>query len=177
MILFIILTAIYVEIILIFLLICLKNNRRRERLTLQSLYKLMEGRVLNRTLQNPISTQQAVAYEYQQLYLRVEFPDTKPWMAYLFSLEDCVTVGRSRENKISIQDARISRMHCKIGVQNGVLYLQDMGTANGTKIKRGLLYRITLQPQEAIELYSGDVIYLGRYRMKIRTYYGHQAVS
>lgn len=174
MVLFIALTAIYAAIELAICEIHLQRKRRREKMTLQSLYKLMEVRVLNRTLQNRISSEQAAGYEYQQLFIRIEFLDTKPWLANLFAMDECVTIGRSRENKISIRDDLLSRMHCKIMAQNNVLYLQDMGTTNGTKMRRGILRKVVLMPNDIVELRSGDVIYIGHYRMKISIYYGNE---
>ena len=172
--LLIILSALYLVVELILFIVHRKRKKSRETQTLQSLYKLMELRVLNRTLQNRISSEWAAAEEYRQLFIRIELLDTKPWMACLFAMDECVTIGRSRENKICIRDDSLSRMHCKILMQNNTLYLQDMDTTNGTKIKRGWFRKVTLQPGNVVELHKGDIIYAGHYRMKIATYYGHQ---
>lgn len=171
---FIVLTAVYLIVELIYFLVYRKRKKHREKMTIQSLYKLMEVRVLNRTLQNRISSEQAAEYEYQQFFVRVECLDAKPWMACLFAMDECVTIGRSMENKVSVRDDLLSRMHCKLMVQNHTLYLQDMGTTNGTGIKRGILRKVMLQPHSLAEIQSGDVIYIGHYRMKIRFYYGYQ---
>lgn len=173
-ILFIILTAIYLVIEILYCIISSKKDKNKEKKTLQSLYKLMEVRVLNRTLQNRISSGQAAEYEYQQWFVRVECVDAKPWLACMFALDEPITIGRSMENKISIRDDLLSRTHCKIVAQNGVMYLQDMGTTNGTKIKRGIFRKIVLMPNNVVELRDGDVLHIGHFRLKLRLYYGNQ---
>lgn len=41
-------------------------------------------------------------------------------------------IGRSRECDISLAAAHLSRRHVKLFVQEGLLYLRDLGSANGT---------------------------------------------
>ncbi len=174
MVVFIIVIAIVIEIELIIYFMSLKRNQRREKLTLQSLHKLMEVRVLNRTLQNRVSTEVATQQECMQKFVRLEFLDSKPWLAYLYAVDECITIGRNRENKVYIREEKLSRMHCKIMEFNNTLYLQDMGATNGTKVKKGLFSKVVLQPQGAVTLNSGDIIYLGHYRMRVKVYYGRQ---
>lgn len=151
-----------------------KQSNRRKKVN-RSLYKLMEERVLSQTLRSHITSEEAAAVEYRSPYLCVEFLDTKPWVAYVFALDEAITIGRSRDNKISIRDDKISRLHCKIVEMNQQLYLQDLGTANGTKIKRGLFRSIRLNPQETTTLRDKDKIMIGNYRMRIRLLYGYEA--
>ena len=92
---FIVLTTVYLIVELIYFLVYRQRKKHREKMTIQSLYKLMEVRVLNRTLQNRISSEQAAEYEYQQFFVRLEFLDAKPWMACLFAMDECVTIGRN----------------------------------------------------------------------------------
>ena len=101
--------------------------------------------------------------------------DTKPHMMHLFSLDDCVTIGRSQSNTICIRDSKASRMHCKISLIQGKLYLQDLGSANGVVIKRGIFQKIQVYSQGIIELYQDDILNIGSYRLKINTHYGKEA--
>lgn len=151
-----------------------KKKQKKNRIK-KSLYKLMEQNVLGRTLRERISSEQAALEETQKLFLYVEFPDTKPLLGYVYSLDECVTIGRSRENKICIYDELLSRMHCKIRLQDGNLILQDMGTANGTGIRRGLFRKVNLRPGEQALLFSGNMIRLGGWKIRICTYYGWEA--
>lgn len=172
MLVWIILLAVCAGLELIFLLLYIRKKRERRRKIIKGLYKLVENQVLNRTLKERITSEQAAVTEYQKPFLHVEFPDTRPLLMHLFSLDECVTVGRSRENKICIRDDMLSRLHCKISLVNGCLVLQDMMTANGTRIRRGIFKKVELLPGQQELLYPKDVICAGNYRIKVRIYYG-----
>ena len=44
------------------------------------------------------------------------------------------TLGRSSQNDIAIPDASLSRHHARIGLRDGVPYLEDLGSLNGTTL-------------------------------------------
>lgn len=176
MILIIIILAIIAICELLIFIFWNKGKQKKNRLTKQSLYKLIEMRVLNRTLSAPISTEQAVQYEYQSPFLRIEFLDSKPWMARLFALDESISIGRSKDNMICIRGEKISRCHCRITLQDNGLFLQDLGTANGTKIRRGLFRKIVLAPNQMEEIFDGDKIIIESYRMRIAVINGIDAV-
>ncbi|MCC8151639.1 MAG: FHA domain-containing protein [Lachnospiraceae bacterium] len=162
---------------LICFLVCRKRRKKRKRDTFKSIYKLMERRVLDKTLQNRITSDQAASEEYQSLFLRVEFPDTTPWVASVFALDEPVTIGRSRENKISLRDGEVSRIHCKIARVGFNLYLQDLGSANGTLLRHGLFRKCSMKAQQIESLEDGDRIVIGNFRLRIRVFYGREAAE
>ena len=123
---------------------------------------------------NAVGTVQVLS-TMRKIFLYVEFPDTRPLVMHLFSLDDCVTIGRSSENLICIRDQMISRMHCKIYEANGYPAIQDMGTANGVMIRRGLFRKIKLKRGQQIYLRSGDRLQMGDYKMKIQILHGWEA--
>ena len=43
-------------------------------------------------------------------------------------------VGRSTDNDVVIDDPSVSRQHAQITSQNGLYYLEDLGSANGTYV-------------------------------------------
>ncbi len=43
-----------------------------------------------------------------------------------------VTIGRRTDNDIVIQDPTVSRQHCAVTYENGVYFIEDLGTTNGT---------------------------------------------
>jgi predicted component of type VI protein secretion system len=43
-------------------------------------------------------------------------------------------VGRSRESKFRIQQERVSRRHCQFTVEDGVVFVRDLGSTNGTHL-------------------------------------------
>jgi predicted component of type VI protein secretion system len=45
---------------------------------------------------------------------------------------DIVTIGREAGNPITINDAEVSRKHCKLTKQGNVYVIEDLGSTNGT---------------------------------------------
>jgi pSer/pThr/pTyr-binding forkhead associated (FHA) protein len=43
-----------------------------------------------------------------------------------------MTLGRSEDADVRIPSAEVSRRHCRLRAQNGVVYLQDLSSVNGT---------------------------------------------
>ncbi|MCE1203696.1 MAG: SpoIIE family protein phosphatase [Holophagaceae bacterium] len=66
------------------------------------------------------------------------------------------TLGRSSQNDVAIPDASLSRHHARITLREGVPYLEDLGSLNGTSLNGE---RITLPHplQEADEIRLGQV--------------------
>ena len=54
--------------------------------------------------------------------------------SYKFYTSDCpITIGRSNENNIYIDDDMLSRIHCTIDIGNGKWYIQDGYAKNGLR--------------------------------------------
>jgi sigma-B regulation protein RsbU (phosphoserine phosphatase) len=51
-----------------------------------------------------------------------------------FPLEQDVEVGRGAASGVSVSDAGVSRRHAKLYLRNGVWYVQDLGSQNGTAL-------------------------------------------
>lgn len=49
-----------------------------------------------------------------------------------FSVQLPIVVGRSEEAKFRIQQDRVSRKHCEFFGQDGIVFLRDLGSTNGT---------------------------------------------
>jgi serine phosphatase RsbU (regulator of sigma subunit) len=66
------------------------------------------------------------------------------------------TLGRSSQNDVAIPDASLSRHHARISMKDGIPYLEDLGSLNGTSINGE---RITLPHplQEEDEVLLGQV--------------------
>ncbi len=65
-----------------------------------------------------------------------------------------VTIGRERENQISLNDEQVSRFHAKIQDADGRLILTDLESTNGT--------RVNGRPARLRVLQPGDQIQIGR---------------
>ncbi|MCH7720073.1 MAG: FHA domain-containing protein [Planctomycetes bacterium] len=66
-------------------------------------------------------------------------------------LDGELLIGKNAECDLAIDDAYLSRRHCRIYAEDGVLYLEDLGSANGT----------FLRVRRLIELETGDEIVVG----------------
>lgn len=77
-----------------------------------------------------------------------------------FDLEPQTTIGRGPTNTIQISDGFISSEHSRLWFRNGVWYVQDAGSVNGTYVNN--------QPaREAIPARSGDIVRVGYIQFKL----------
>lgn len=73
-----------------------------------------------------------------------------------FALRDNrVSIGRSQEADITLDDAEVSRVHAVIFREGGRLWIADMGSANGTMVNG---QRVTAEPTE---IGPGDMLSFG----------------
>lgn len=75
---------------------------------------------------------------------------------------DVVTIGRSRDRTIMIDDTRVSRSHAHIKPRQGTWVLIDEGSANGTRVRGE-----ALPPGRACALRSSDVIAIGPVELRV----------
>jgi two-component system response regulator HydG len=68
-----------------------------------------------------------------QAYLIIESGEGSPRECEL-SPDQPITLGRSRDNTITLQDEHTSRLHAKIYFQDGGWLVEDCGTLNGTRV-------------------------------------------
>ena len=72
--------------------------------------------------------------------------------------EEKVTVGRSPESDIFLDDVTVSRKHAEIERGERGYRISDVGSLNGTYVNR---VRV-----DAVDLRNGDEIQVGKYRFK-----------
>lgn len=70
----------------------------------------------------------------------VDPPEADAWRLHArgdrdgMALEDTVGVGRSDDNALAIDDDHVSRRHAQLTNFRGVIWLQDLGSSNGTYV-------------------------------------------
>jgi pSer/pThr/pTyr-binding forkhead associated (FHA) protein len=72
--------------------------------------------------------------------------------------EETITVGRSPESNIFLDDVTVSRKHAEIERGEHGYRIRDVGSLNGTYVNR---VRV-----DAVDLRNGDEIQIGKYRFK-----------
>ena len=68
-----------------------------------------------------------------------------------------VTIGRSRDCDVTLDDANVSRRHAEVRREGGTWVVADLGSTNGVKVNG---HRVSQQP-----LQPGDEITLGLERL------------
>ena len=66
------------------------------------------------------------------------------------------TIGRAPSNDVVVSNTTVSGRHCEIVVQNGAVYLRDLGSTNGTFINGR-----KLAPGQLVQLFRGMTVGLG----------------
>jgi predicted component of type VI protein secretion system len=79
-----------------------------------------------------------------------------------FSLRLPFTAGRSADAKLRVQHERVSRRHCEFFEQDGVVFLRDLGSTNGT-----LVDDAPVDPEVPLALAPGAVVRLGHVAVRI----------
>ncbi len=71
-------------------------------------------------------------------------------------------VGRGRELDLVLRDPEVSRRHARFESQNGVVYVADLHSSNGTFLNGRRV-------AEAIEIREGDTVDAGTTRMLVKS--------
>ncbi|MCA1600009.1 MAG: FHA domain-containing protein [Chloroflexi bacterium] len=77
-----------------------------------------------------------------------------------FPLRDTLSIGRSADNDIALEDDWISARHLRLRRQNGAWIAEDLGSTNGTRVNGRPL-------NGTAPLLTGDVLDLGRVKLKV----------
>jgi pSer/pThr/pTyr-binding forkhead associated (FHA) protein len=76
------------------------------------------------------------------------------------------TVGRSREASIKIVHNQISRVHCEFFERDGMLYVRDLDSTNGTFVGEHRIRESAIRP--------GEIVTLGAVKLKAEYELGNQ---
>lgn len=74
--------------------------------------------------------------------------------------EDAIWLGRGAFCKVRIPDGQLSRRHCQFTFEGGQLYVEDMGSRNGTRVNDELI-------RGKVKLEDGDRITVGNHELKV----------
>lgn len=88
-----------------------------------------------------------------------------PNVGEMFKVEGAQDIGRSAHVPISIRDSEISRQHARLVVRGGAIFVEDLGSTNGTFVNGE---RVTRR-----ELEDGDKIQVGTTTILKFSYHDH----
>lgn len=134
---------------------------------------ILREEYLNYSLRNTIDGQGGTPEpKSAKMMIYLKSKSTGKKTQFVFDPEKTVKIGRDNNNSnIFINEARVSQEHCLIYASGDRVYLQDLGSANGTVVKRGAFKSYTLFDLNQIELQTGDVIQVGSSQFKVCLFY------
>ncbi len=98
-----------------------------------------------------------VAKSLKTVYMKLRFRDQS------INISRMISIGRDEKNSVVINDdPLVSRRHALIENEDGVYYLMDKGSTNGTYLNNNPIPKC-----ERVEIKSGDVIMVGKTKLEI----------
>jgi pSer/pThr/pTyr-binding forkhead associated (FHA) protein len=70
-----------------------------------------------------------------------------------------ITIGRSSDNTISINNSTVSGHHCKIAQEGDHVILRDLGSTNGTRVNSKEVTEATLRPKDLVQVGSVEFLF------------------
>src|SRR4051812_9116577 len=68
--------------------------------------------------------------------------------------KDLVLVGRKEDCDVRLDHKSISKLHCVLVKTEGLLFLRDLGSTNGTRVNGQRVRRAALLPNDQIQVAS-----------------------
>lgn len=99
------------------------------------------------------------------LYLRVH---TRPVKKYVLDPRRGILFGRDAQScDVLLSEGVISEQQCRIVEHRGAIWLTDLGSANGTLVRKGVFRTLRLRGGQSVRLDSGDRLILGSVRFDL----------
>ena len=119
---------------------------------------LVSARSVRRTRRSSVATTPARAVAAVQVFVSKldQFLGVE-----LFAGDQPVVVGRHRSAQLRLSAENISREHLRITLEGGALFVEDLGSANGTLINRKKL-------AGKLEVRPSDTLQVGPYALRLR---------
>lgn len=154
-----------------------KMKMKRERYYVAAGNILRED-FLNYSIENPLNYDGLLQRpKGQKTMIYIETKSNGKKVQFVFDPEKRIMIGRDKFNSnIYINEAFVSQQHCCIFSIGDEIYLQDLGSENGTQINRGLFKRYTLFDEQCIKLRSNDSIVIGYNKFKVTLFYFDMAL-
>ena len=86
--------------------------------------------------------------------LALEFIEPVERAKERIDVDNAVTIGRSSDCDLSLQDTYLSSRHARVANDNGDLSIEDLGSTNGTYVNQELV-------KGRVHLERGDIVQVG----------------
>ncbi len=70
-----------------------------------------------------------------------------------------LSIGRSGDNTITIDNASVSGRHCRIEFSGEEIILRDLGSTNGTRVNAQEIKEATLAPKDLVQIGSVEFLF------------------
>jgi pSer/pThr/pTyr-binding forkhead associated (FHA) protein len=67
-------------------------------------------------------------------------------------IKDLILVGRKDDCDLRLEHKSVSKMHCVIAKTDGLLFLRDLGSTNGTRVNGQRVRRAALLPNDQLSI-------------------------
>ena len=156
----------------IVIVVCFHVKKTEKQKYYAAAGNIMREDFLNYSLRNAVddgANNQQPRMEKMMVYLKSRGGGQK--QRFVFDPEKKIMLGRDGNSNIFINDVRVSQQHCVIYSADNVIYLQDLGSVNGTVVRRGVFKRYRLTDGSQILLKTGDIIEIGGSSFKVCLFY------
>ncbi len=167
---FIVLGVLAVILSVIAIVIVVKSKNDEVQNYYDAAQNILKEERLDKLLKNPYkgAIEQDQGGVKPMVYLKIK---DKSKLKYVFCLDREVCIGRDKDsNQVCVNEPIVSANHCKLFSDGVNLFLQDMYSANGVEVKRGLSH-FALQGGETMQLFSKDVLKIGTTRISVILFY------
>lgn len=145
-----------------------RAEQRRKRVHAAA-HRLVENDLLDYELRKLLEhPPQRPALRRTMLCLKIQ---TKPAHTYVLdpTHDQGIFFGRDPLCEVCVNEAVVSGRHCRIFWDGRAVVLQDMGSANGTQVRRGFFHRWVLQGN-CFALRSKDRFWVGHTAFEVRPF-------
>jgi len=70
-----------------------------------------------------------------------------------------LTIGRSSDNSIAINNSTVSGKHCNITIEGENCVLRDLGSTNGTRVNSKEIKEAVLRPKDLVQVGSVEFLF------------------
>lgn len=162
----------FVIILTIFSVVYVKRQNEQWEKCYNAAFNIIKEDMLDYSIKNPLNTY-TMEPSGARIMIELKMLNSKKKDSYVFDPAKGVSIGRRKsegKNMICLTDISVSGNHCMIYSSGNSVYFQDMGSSNGSTIKRGFR-KYFVGNGNVMELKTKDKLFIGISEFKINIFY------